>query len=454
MKMPALFDDRKFYRDLFILAIPIMLQTLVNSMINLVDTIMVGTLGTVEIAAVGLGNQVFFLFELLLFGICSGGAIFTAQFWGKKDIAGIRRNMGLCLTFGLSAALLFFLASMLIPERIIGIYSRDEAVIEAGAAYLKTLSPSFIPFAISMVFALTLRAVERVRLAFVAAIIALFLSGILNYLFIFGAGPIPAMGVAGAALSTLIARVVQALILVTYSYYKKYVPAGNLRELFAFNRNFVRQFTRVSMPVVVNEMFWSFGITMQSVIFARTSTEAIAAFNIISTAIMLTWVTLIGLGSSVGVLIGKKIGERNEEMAKEYASRIVRFAPLVAMGVALFHFPIYLLLPFIFNVSPETLSLVFQMIVIQSFAYPFRAFNVNMVVGVCRAGGDTVFCAFYDVAFIWLFTLPMMAFTGFVLGAPVWVLYLFVGLESPLKALVGIWRFKSGKWLRNVTDGL
>ena len=176
MKMPALFNDRKFYRDLFILALPIMLQHLLNSMVSLLDTVMVGRLGTVEIAAVGLGNQIFFLYELLLYGICSGGAIFSAQFWGKKDIPGIRKNMGLCLTISLMAAALFFIPSMFMPETLIGIYSRDEAVIAAGAAYLRAVSPSFFPFAISMVFGLTLRSVERVRLAFVVAVIALFIS--------------------------------------------------------------------------------------------------------------------------------------------------------------------------------------------------------------------------------------------------------------------------------------
>jgi putative MATE family efflux protein len=362
--------------------------------------------------------------------------------------------MGLCLTISLIAAALFFLASFLMPETLIGIYSRDEAVIKAGAAYLKTVSPSFIPFAISMVFGLTLRAVEKVRLAFVVAVIALFISGILNYLFIFGAGPIPAMGVVGAARATLISRVVQVLILVTVSYVKKYVPAGSLREIFGFNRNYLRQFLPITLPVIINEMLWSLGITIQHVIFARTSTDAVAAVNITNTVSMLTWVIFIGLGSSVSVLIGKKIGERDEKTARDYAARIVGFVPLLAVGAALVLFPVSLLFPVVFNVNPETLSLAFKMFVILCCAYPFRSFNMCMVIGICRAGGDTVFCAVYDIVLMWTFTLPLMLIGGFVLGAPVWVLYLFIGAEAPLKALIGLWRFKSGKWLRNVTDGL
>ena len=454
MKIPALFDDRKFYRDLFVLALPIMFQSLINSLVSLIDTIMVGRLGTNEIAAVGLANQIFFLYDLLLYGICSGAAIFTAQFWGKKDIAGIRKNMGLCLTISFFAAALFFFPSMFKPETLIGIYSPDPAVVEAGAAYLKAVSPSFFPFAISMVFGLTLRSVEKVRLAFVVAVIALFLSGILNFLFIFGAGPIPAMGVVGAARATLISRIVQALVLVAVSYYKRYVPAGSLKEIFGFNRQYVRQFLPITVPVMLNEMFWSLGITLQHLIFARTSTDAVAAVNITNTVSMLTWVMFLGLGSSVSVLIGKKIGERDEKTARAYASKVVRFVPLLAVAAAMILYPISLLFPFVFNVNPETLALASRMFIILCCAYPFRSFNMTMVIGICRAGGDTVFCAFYDIALMWLFTLPLMAFAGFVLGAPVWVLYLFIGVEAPFKALIGLWRFKTGKWLRSVTDGL
>jgi len=451
MKIPALFDDRKFYRDLFILALPIMLQQLVNSMVGMLDTIMVGRLGTVEIAAVGLANQIFFLYELLLYGICSGAAIFTAQFWGKKDISGIRKNMGLCLTISLAAAALFFLPSMIMPQTLIGIYSRDEAVIEAGAAYLRAVSPSFIPFAVSMVFGLTLRSVERVRLAFVVALIALFVSGTLNFLFIFGAGPIPAMGVVGAARATLISRIIQAVILVAVSYAKKYVPAASLKELFSFDRHYIRQFFPVTMPVILNEMFWSLGITMQHLIFARASTDAVAAVNIVNTISMLTWVVFIGLASSIAVLIGKKIGEQDEKGARDYASKTVRFVPLLAAFAAILLFPVSFLFPFVFNVNPETLTLAFQMFIILCCAYPFRSFNMCMVVGVCRAGGDTVFCAFYDITLLWVLTVPLMALMSFVFGAPVWLLYFIIGAESPLKALIGLWRFKSGKWLRNAT---
>ncbi|MDR1635880.1 MAG: MATE family efflux transporter, partial [Treponema sp.] len=155
MRLPALFNNKEFYKKLFSIAIPIMLQNLIGSFVNMVDTVMIGRLGTVEIAAVGLGNNVFFLYMIILFGICSGGSVFTAQFWGRHDVRGIRKNMGLCLALNLSTALVFTLAVIFVPERIMGIYSRDPAVIEAGVTYLSYLAPSFIPFAVIQAFVLS-----------------------------------------------------------------------------------------------------------------------------------------------------------------------------------------------------------------------------------------------------------------------------------------------------------
>ncbi|MDR3139982.1 MAG: MATE family efflux transporter [Treponema sp.] len=454
MKLSALFNDKIFYKSLFAIAVPIMLQNLVNAFVNMVDTVMIGRLGTVEIAAVGLGNQVFFLYSLTLFGISSGGSIFTAQFWGKRDIGGIRANTGFCMTLNLTVALGFTLAALLAPEGILAIYSRDERVIKAGARYLKNLAPAFIPFAISQVFVLTLRSIEQVRLPMLTTLIALSVNVILNYLLIFGFGPIPAMDVAGAARATAVARLVEMIILVSVSYARKYQLAGSLRQLFGFRLPFISRFFRVAFPVILNEIIWSSGISLQNVIFARTHTDAIAAYNITNTLSQLTWVLFIGLGNGVGVLIGKKIGEGAYAAARDYAARIIRFAPLLALGAALFLFPLSGLLPYFFKVNANVLAHTTVMFFILGCSYPFRAFNMSMVVGICRAGGDTVFCAIYDNLFLWGAAIPAAALASFVFHAPVGIIYLCIIMEEPLKTAVGLWRCNTGKWLHNVTEGL
>ncbi len=451
MTHPKLFGDKIFYRSLFTIAIPIALQNLVNSFVNVLDTVMIGSLGTTEIAAVGLGNQVFFLYTMVLFGILSGGSVFTAQFWGKKDLQGIRHTTGLCLVLALIAAAVFTVACAAAPAAVIGLYSADPAVVAAGAAYLRTLAPAFAPFAISFAFGMAMRSVEKVRLPMVATLVSLSINVALNWLLIFGVGPFPTLGVVGAAAATVVSRVVEMFILVIASYARSYAIAGRPRELLGFDAAFVRRYFVIVLPVMVNELIWALGISMQNVIMARTGTSSIAAFNILNTVSQLTWVLFMGLGNGSAVLVGKKIGEGADDEARAYASRIVRFMPLLAAGVGLLLVPISWLLPFIFNVGPEVFAILGAMIVIMVLSYPFRAFNMSMVIGVCRAGGDTIFCAVYDTVVMWAVSLPAAAAASFLFGAPVWVVFLCLALEDPLKMTLGIWRLKSGKWLHDVT---
>jgi len=451
MKIKNLFDDKIFYKGLFMIGLPIMLQNLFNSLVNMASIVMIGKLGTVEIAAVGLGNQVFFLLNMILFGICSGGGVFTAQFWGKKDIAGIRKNLGLCLTLTTLTEGLFTVVCMMAPGFIIGLYSNDPAVIACGAKYLKAVAPCFLPFAVSFSFTIVMRSIEKVRLSMVTTFITISLNLLISALLIFGVGPLPAMGVVGAATATVIARIVELIILVSVSYVKKYALAGKPADLFGYNGVFVKRFFVIAFPVMINEILWSLGISMQNVIFARTNTDALAAFNITNTFSQLIWVVFIGLGNGASVLIGKKIGEGKENIAREYASRITLFAPLLAFVLSFMLFPLSRLLPVFFNVGGNVFSITGMMFILLAISYPFRAFNMSMIIGVCRAGGDTIFGIFYDISIMWLFTLPLAAAASFVFHAPAWVIYLCLCTEDPLKMTLGLWRLKSGKWLHNVT---
>lgn len=454
MKIARLFSDKDFYKNLFAIAIPIMLQNLINSFVNVLDTVMIGRLGTVEIAAVGLGNNVFFFYMIINFGLCSGGAVFIAQFWGKRDLGGIRKTVGLCCAVSLIIGGIFTLAAAMVPDQIMGIYSTDGDVITAGALYLRYLAPSFLPFALAQVLVLSLRSIEQVKTPMATTVIALSINAVLNWLLIFGIGPFPVLGVAGAALATTVSRVTEALLLLGISRRKRFPIIGPLREMCAFNRAFIGRFIRIVSPILANEFVWSLGVAMQNIIFARTHTDAIAAFNITGTVSQLTWVLFIGLGNGVAVLIGKKIGEGDHERARSYAFNIIFFAPLAAVGTAAALIPISYLTPLIFKVNETVLRTAAQMLCILAAMYPCRAFNMSMVIGICRAGGDTVFCAVYDVIFMWLIALPAAAIASLVFHAPFWLCYLLLLSEELFKMAAGIWRFRSGKWLHDVTRGL
>ena len=439
--------SKGFYSSLVAIAIPISLQALLQNFVNMLDTIMIGRLGSVEIAAVGLGNQIFFILNMILFGITSGGGVFIAQFWGKKDLAGIRKSLGLMTLIAFVVSFIFTIVCLLIPNQLIRLYSPDPQVIQVGGAYLRFVCLSYVPTAISFSITLALRSTERVKLPLVCTSISLFTNLIANYLLIFVAG----LGVKGAAIATVISRIIELVILATWSYSHKYEICGKLKELLGFNRYFIVKFLKIAFPVIINETFWGLGTSVYNAIFAHAGTNAFTAYSITGTISQLTWVFCMGFGNGIGVLIGKKIGEKKIDEAKAYASRSLWFMPLIGICVGILLLPLSKLLPFFFNVEPEIIKTATSILMILIFMYPFNSFCMNWIVGVCRAGGDTVFSAVAEIVVLWCVSIPLGYVAAFVFHLSAPMIYLFFCSESIVKAIIGAIRVKSGKWLHEVT---
>jgi MATE efflux family protein len=444
------FFDRTFLKTLLVIAIPIMLQNMMNSLVNILDSVMIGQLGTTEIAAVGLGNQLFFLLNLVLYGTASGGMVFTAQFWGKKDLVSLRKAFGLSLCAALFISTLFTVACVFFPEEILGLYSSDVAVIKTGAEYLRPVAFCFVPFAISFMFIFTLRAIEEVKIPVAVTIVSICVNAVLNTLLIFGLFGFPRLGVKGAAIATVAARTVELFCFIVVTKKKKLPILGSLADHFLFSPRFVVTFFVIVLPVICNESIWSLGITFHHKIFAGLNTLSYAAFSITNTVSQLTWVVFVGLGNSVSVLIGKKIGEGNYAEAKHYATNIAGFAPIVAIFVGALLIPLSFLVPYIFNVENEVSMQARLFFIILALCYPMKAFNMNMVVGVIRAGGDTKFGVIYDTLFMWIISIPLSYTLSVHTTLPSWVIYLCLFADEPVKVCVGLWRLRSGKWLHSV----
>ncbi|MBN2875980.1 MAG: MATE family efflux transporter [Spirochaetales bacterium] len=450
--MRAITSDTKiFYADLIRIAVPIALQNLILSSVNMLDTIMVGRLGAAELAAVGLGNQIWFLLILMLFGISSGAGVFTAQYWGKRDLAGIRRTTGLSMALGLSAAFVFMTAALVVPGFLLGLYSRDAEVIAIGADYLRLVAPSYPFAAASFVFSMALRGVERVKMPLVATVISLTINVILNYALIFGKLGIPAMGVRGAAIATVIARVIEAIIVFSAAYLKRMPPAGSLAEFTSWSGGFLPRFTRIVAPVVLNEVTWSLGITTYNAILARVGTEAIAAFNVASTVSQLASVLFMGTANAAAVMLGKRIGEGDRETAYAWARRFAVLAPSIGIVISALLIPVSSLLPWLFSLGEEPLRQARLMVVVLAFSFPFKVFNLHIVVGVCRSGGDTRFGAFFDIFGVWGLGVPMALIGAFVLHAEPWIVFAMLNFEELAKSILGFWRLSTGKWLNDIT---
>jgi putative MATE family efflux protein len=436
-----------FYKRVTVIALPIMLQNLMQTFINMLDTIMVGKLGATEIAAVGLGNQVFFVLNMMLFGISSGGSVFIAQFWGKKDFGGIKRSLGIMLFLSLVVSAIFTAGVLVMPRTIIGWYSNDAAVVELGAQYVRIVGLSYIMTAISFAFTLAFRSTEHVHLPMFTTGASLVTNAVFNYVFIFVFG----WGVQGAAAATVISRAVEMIFTLAWSYVHHFEACGSLKTYFSFDRGFVAKFIKVALPVLINETFWGLGITMQNSIFSHTDTNAYTAFSITGTISQLTWVFFIGLGNGMGVIIGKFIGSGELEKARAYARRSVWFMPAMGAAIGLLLLPLSKTLPFFFNVDASIIGNATKMLLVLMCLYPICAFNMNWIVGVCRAGGDTIFSAICEVSCLWLVSIPLGACAAFIWKLEPIFIYLCLQSEQVVKVALGLPRVLSGKWLHDVT---
>lgn len=438
--------DVSFYKTLFSIAVPIILQNFMQSCINMLDTIMVGQLGAAEIAAVGLGNQIFFLQTMIQFGIGSGASIFIAQYWGKKDIAGIRRTEGISLVFSVSIAFIFSAAAFFAPNALLSFFSKDAQVIEQGTAYLRTAAFSYPISAASFSFSLALRSTEQVKLPMAGTIASLFANAVLNYIFIFVCN----FGVKGAAFGTVFSRIIEFIIIFGCAYKRKYPAAAKMQEIFSFSKEDTARYLRIAFPVIINETLWGGGVSMQNFIMAHAGTDAIAAFNITSTVSQLTWVFFIGCGNAAAIIIGKKIGENHEAEARSTANHFAWFMPLSAFFIGMLLIPLSSILPFFFKVDPLILQQARRMLLVLVCLYPFKSFNMCMIVGICRSGGDTVFAAAIDTMTLWCVSLPLGAIAAFLFHLPVWQIYVFLVTDEIIKSFAAFIRLRSGKWLHNL----
>ena len=263
---------------------------------------------------------------------------------------------------------------------------------------------------------------------------------------------IPALGVVGAAIATVLARIVECVITVSYSYTHHFESASHPRLLFSFDRKFFLRYIRIAVPVIINETIWGLGITVQNSIFSHAGTDAIASFNITGTISQLTWVFFIGMGNGASIILGKKVGAHQEAEARQYAYRFAWFMPLAAAFISLLLIPLSLLLPHLFNVAPHIIRQAQYMMYVLACSYPLNAFNMFFIVGLSRSGGDTVYGAVNDTLWMWCVALPLAACAAFLWHAEPYIIYLCLLSEQILKLTAGLLRLHSGKWLRNVTE--
>ncbi len=444
--------DRAFLREMLTIAVPISFQQLVNASLNMIDVIMVGQLGEASIAALGLSNQVFFVFILLLFGTTSGMAIFTAQYWGKQEVEPIRKVLGMSLLTTTIIAVIFTLIATLIPEVVLGFYTNDTEVIQIGARYLRIVGLSYIPVAIATSYVAVLRSIQLIKIAVIATISALIFKTTLGYMLIFGIWIFPELGVEGAAIGTASGWILQVILLFVLVHTWKTPLAANPLTFFSFDLSFFGRVLRTTLPALANEFFWSLGITTYNAIYARIGTDAIAAINVNATIEELGFVVFMGLGNACAVMVGNRIGAGKREEAYQTLWRVVTLAVIAAWVVGLTVFLLRDAVVSLYNLSPSGVDNVRVLMLVMACTIWIRMLNFTTFIGGLRAGGDTRFAMFMELFSIWGVGVPSAYIGAFVLGLPVYYVYLMVALEELVKAFISIWRIRSRKWMHDLVN--
>ncbi len=449
--MQAFVNDKGFYKKLLAIAVPITLQGLVNFGVNMVDTLVMGSLGEVALSAVSLANQFCFLYMILNFGLGGGASVLTGQFWGSGDRESIAKTLAIVYRITAVLAALFFAAAQLFPERVMGLYTNDAAVISEGAKFLRIISWSFLLQGISTITAIVLRTVGIVKLTLVTSVITLANNLALNLIFVFGNLGAPRMGVAGSALATTVSRVFEFAVIIVFMLCIDKKIQLRLKSLLRIDRAILSDYLKNGLPVLISDFILALGMNALAAIMGRIGTNFVSANAIMNVVWQLTTIFLMGTSGASSVIIGNTVGEKRYADAQKYGVTFLALGAIIGLLAGLVVFMVKDLAIGFYNVSPETKRIAWELMCGIAILAPFSSVSMTLTKGVLRAGGDTRFLMFADVIFLWTVAVPLGYTAGLVLGLPPILVFLCLKIDEFIKAVWCTKRLLGGKWIRNVT---
>ncbi|WP_419748851.1 MATE family efflux transporter [Clostridium perfringens] len=443
--------DKRFYRLLFSIALPIAVQNLITFMVSMVDTLMVGALGEIQLSAVSIANNLFFVLTILMFGLAGGSNIMISQYWGKGNVKTIHKILAIMYRVCLLITGIFIFIALFLPKYFMGIFTTDKAVIDFGASYLRIVCIGYLFYSITNCTIMMLRSVKTVSISIIVYTASLVVNSILNWIFIFGNLGAPEFGIRGAAIATVCARITEFSIVLVFMFIYERKIGLKIEHLLKLDKEILKDYVGLCTPVLCNELLWAIGASMISVIVGRMGTEVVAANSINGVAHQFVTVFIFGMSNATAVIIGNTIGEGKKEKAKEYAYSIGIFS--VVMG-CISGLMILLIKPFVvnfYNVSYSTKLIAMEIMTVTSGIIVFQSLASNFMMGVLRGGGDAKFVLINDLIFMWLVAIPGGFFVAFVLELPVALVFLVIKCDEILKSLTSVYRVISGKWINDVT---
>lgn len=443
--------EKNFYRTLFRIALPVALQSLISLGVVMLDNVMVGSLGEVSLAAVTLANQVTVFFTFIIKGISGGAAILISQYWGKKDMTRIKSVFAIIFQVGavfgiLGASLVYFK-----PGAVMGVFTNDQSIINEAIGYLRIIAITYIFFTISETFTAMLRCVEVVKLTLWNSILSLFINLLLNYALIFGKFGFPALGVIGAAIATVSARLIELIVVSLYTFRIQKVLPLRPSDLLKGDKVILKDFTKYGLPIIAGDVQWGLVGVFKATIIGRLGVSMVAANSITEVLLSLGTIFTFGLANAACVVIGKTIGQKDYERTRSYSNRIQILFVIVGVSMAaLVFFTRHIIVSF-YNIGPDTKALALQLIAIGAVTLIGTSYHAACFVGINRGGGDSHFVFKVDLIFGWLIVLPLSYLAAFVWKLPLPIVFLFIRIDQSLKWLIAFLRLRGDKWIHNVT---
>ena len=389
---PKIHVERSFYRSLLALTLPVALQNVISYSVNLMDTLMLGGLGEVALSATSLANQVFFIYTVAIFGVAGGAIVLCSQYWGKKDVDSICRVASLALRISAAAGLLFTLVLFLFPRPVMQIFTAEPAVIEAGASYLRIVSLSYFFYGVTSTFLVVLRSVETVNVSVAIYGVSFAVNVFFNYVFIFGKFGAPRMGVAGAAVGTVLARVAEFVMIIAYMLVWEKKIRFRLHMLLWPSGGLARDLVRYGLPVMLNELLWSVAISMHSVILGHMSSDIVAANSICNVMFQMATSIILGVSNASAVLVGMLVGRGDYPYARACVNKLIQIYAVIGVVCAALLLAVKGPVIGIYDIKESTRVLTDQLMYVYAAAIFFMAFTCPLISGVLRGAGDTRGC--------------------------------------------------------------
>lgn len=443
-------DNQTFYKQIFKLVAPIVIQNLLSAAVSSADVVMLNYVGQSSISAVSLASQYANILFMVFYGLGTGATMLSAQYFGKGDMKAIQVIEGIALRFSLSIAFLFACLALFVPQPMMQLFTNDQELITIGASYLRFMSVSYLCWGITEVYLAILRSTGKVVVSTAMNVLAFSLNILLNGVFIFGLFGAPKLGAMGVALATSISRLIELMACFGVSFLSKDIKL-DFRYMFVGNRALFSDFVRLSLPALGNDISWGVAFSMYSVIMGHMGTDAVAANSFVSVVRSFGTVLCFGTASAGGILLGNIIGMNKLEEAKDGAKKVMKLTVITGVIGGLI---IVGAMPVVLRyatLTEQAMHYLKYMMLINSYHVLGAAVNTTLIAGLFRAGGDSRFGFVCDTVDMWCYAVPLGFFAAFVLKLPVLWVYFLLCTDEFAKWPWVLKHYRSMKWLNNIT---